>query len=193
MVVERVQQERAEQRRLEREEWKAQAEAERLTWEIEEAERKQRELEETELEQLTLEERLEEEMHIEQQHMVVLHGSERAVEWRQVVLAVSPPEAGPSRAPPQKPERTTKGVDCGPGIVIPKKNCVQCIMRESLCWWDTEGCTWSCWLCQQLNKPCQRFKELMEKGKRRAEDKGESEGPSKRPRVGLTSEQTEQR
>ena len=39
MVVEWIQQERAEQRRLEREEWKAQAEAERLRREIEEVER----------------------------------------------------------------------------------------------------------------------------------------------------------
>ena len=37
-VAERVQQERAEQRRLEREEWKARAEVERLMWEIKEAE-----------------------------------------------------------------------------------------------------------------------------------------------------------
>ena len=33
----------------------------------------------------------------------------------------------------------------------------------------------------------------MEKGKRRVEDEGEGEGPSKRPRVGASSEQTEQR
>ena len=39
MVAERIQQERAEQRRLEREERKVWAEAERLRWEIEEAER----------------------------------------------------------------------------------------------------------------------------------------------------------
>ena len=52
-VAERIQQERAEQRRLEREEQKVQAEAERLKREIEEAERKQRELEEVELEGLT--------------------------------------------------------------------------------------------------------------------------------------------
>ena len=43
-VAEQRQQERAEQRRLEREEWKAQAEAERLRREIEEAERERREL-----------------------------------------------------------------------------------------------------------------------------------------------------
>ena len=95
MVAERVQQERAEQRRLEREE--QEAEAERLMQEIEEAE--QRELDEAELEQLTLEkERLEEETHIKQQRMAVLHGSERAAEWRRAVLQ---PEAGPSQAPPQ--------------------------------------------------------------------------------------------
>ena len=50
VVVERVQQERAEYRRLEREEQKVLAEAERLTWEIKEAERRQRELKEVELE-----------------------------------------------------------------------------------------------------------------------------------------------
>ena len=33
----------------------------------------------------------------------------------------------------------------------------------------------------------------MEKGKRRAEDKGEGEGPSKRPRVGPSLERMEQR
>ena len=42
MAVERIQQEKAEQRRLEREEQKARAEVERLTQEIEEAERKDR-------------------------------------------------------------------------------------------------------------------------------------------------------
>ena len=52
-AAEHVQQERAEQRRLEREERKAWAEAERLMWEIEEAKRKRRELEEVELERLT--------------------------------------------------------------------------------------------------------------------------------------------
>ena len=78
-----MQQERAKQRRLEREEQKAWVEAERLTQEIKEAERKQRKLKEAELEQLTLEkERLEEEMHVEQQHVAVLCGSERAAEWR---------------------------------------------------------------------------------------------------------------
>ena len=51
---------------------------------------------------------------------------------------VSPPEAGPSRAPPQKPEKTTKGVDHGLGIVIPEKNCMWCIMWGSLCQWDVK-------------------------------------------------------
>ena len=106
-AAERVQQERAEQRRLEREERKAQAEAERLAQEIKEVERKRRELDEVELEQLTLEkERLEEETCVEQQCAEVLRGLERAAEQRQAVLAASPPEAGPSQAPPQKPERT---------------------------------------------------------------------------------------
>ena len=82
-VAERIQQERAKQRRLEREEWKAQVEVERLRWEIEEAEREGRELEEAELGWLTQEkERLEEEVHVKQQHMEVLHGSERVAEWR---------------------------------------------------------------------------------------------------------------
>ena len=51
----------------------------------------------------------------------------------------------------------------------------------------------SCQLCQQLKKPCWRFEELTEKGKQRVEDKGKGEGPSKRPRVGLSLEQMEQR
>ena len=69
-------------------------------------------------------EKLEEEKRVEQQRTAALCGSERAAEQRQAVLAVSPPEAGPSRAPPQKPERTAKGADQGPGIVIPEKNCM---------------------------------------------------------------------
>ena len=76
-----------------------------------------------------------------------------------------PPEAGLSQAPPQKPERTAKGADWGPGIVIPEKNCVQCVARESLCQWDPNGHAQSCQLCQQLKKPCQRFEEPTEKGK----------------------------
>ena len=133
-AAECIQQERAEQRRLEREEQKVQVEAERLTREIKEAERKWKELEEAELERLTQEkERLEEEKRAEQQRTVVLHGSEKAVEQRRAVLAALPPEADPSWAPPQKPEQTTKGVHRGPGIVIPEKNCVQCIARVLLC------------------------------------------------------------
>ena len=82
-AAEQIQQERAEQRRLEREEWKVEAEAERLRWEIKEAEREQRELKEAELGWLTLEkERLEEEVCVEQQHVEVLHGSERGAERR---------------------------------------------------------------------------------------------------------------
>ena len=51
-VAECIQREKAEQRRLEREEWKVRAEVERLMWEIEEVERQRRELEEVELERL---------------------------------------------------------------------------------------------------------------------------------------------
>ena len=82
-VVEHIQQEKPKQRRLESEERKAWAEVEHLTKEIEEAERKWRELEEAEVERLMWEkERLEEEKRVEQQHAAVLHGSERAAEWR---------------------------------------------------------------------------------------------------------------
>ena len=92
-------------------------------------------------------EKLEEEKQVKQQHAVALQGVEKAVEQRQAVLAASPPEAGPSRAPPQKPERTTKGADCRPQIVIPEKNCAWCVMWESLCQWDPDGHAWSCQLC----------------------------------------------
>ena len=105
----------------------------------------------------------------------------------------SPPEAGPSWAPPQKPERTAKRADWGLGIIIPEKNSTRCVMWESLCQWDLEGCARSCQLCQQLKKPCQRFKELMEKGKWRAEDEGKGVGPSKRPRGEPSLEQMEWR
>ena len=49
VAAEQVQQEKAEQGRLEREEWRAQVEVERLRGEIEEVERRWRELEEVEL------------------------------------------------------------------------------------------------------------------------------------------------
>ena len=75
-AVERIQQERAEQRRLEREERKAWAEVERLRREIEEAEREQREIEEAEVERLTREkEKLEEENRVEQWCTAALRGS----------------------------------------------------------------------------------------------------------------------
>ena len=77
-------------------------------------------------------ERLEEERRAEQWHTAALCGSERAVKQRQAVLAASLPEAGPSRAPPQKPKRTTKGVDWGPEIIIPEKNCTWCVTWELL-------------------------------------------------------------
>ena len=81
--MERIQQERAEQRRLEREERKVWAEAGRLTKEIEEVERKWRELEEAEVERLMWEkERLEEEKRAEQWRAAALRGLERAVERR---------------------------------------------------------------------------------------------------------------
>ena len=54
-AVECVQQERAEQKRLEREEQRAWAEAEKLKGEIEEVERRWRELKEAELRQLAQE------------------------------------------------------------------------------------------------------------------------------------------
>ena len=83
MAVEHVQQEKAEQRRLEREEWKVWVEVERLKGEIEEVERKRRELKEAELRRLTQEkERLEEEKQVEQQDAEALRGLERAAEWR---------------------------------------------------------------------------------------------------------------
>ena len=63
-----------------------------------------------------------------------LYGVERAAEWRRVVLAApSPPKAGPSRAPLGQPERSVRGVDHEPGIVIPEKNCAWCIARQMLC------------------------------------------------------------
>ena len=77
-AVECIQQEKAEQRRLEREELKVWVEAEHLTKEIKEAERKWRELEEAELERLTQEK----EKWVEQQCAAALHGSERAAEQR---------------------------------------------------------------------------------------------------------------
>ena len=82
-AVERVQQERTEQRKLGREEWKAWVEVERLKREIEEAEKKWRELEEVELERLTQEkEKLEEEKWVKQQCAVTLQGVEKVVEQR---------------------------------------------------------------------------------------------------------------
>ena len=75
MVAECIQQERAEQIRLEREEQKVWAEVECLTKEVKEAERKQRELEEAEVERLMWEkERLEEEKQAEQWCTAALHG-----------------------------------------------------------------------------------------------------------------------
>ena len=81
-AVEQVQQQRAEQRRLEREEWKVRVEAERLKREIEEAERKQRELKEVELDRSTWEKEKLEEKQVNQQHVAALWGVEKAAEQR---------------------------------------------------------------------------------------------------------------
>ena len=54
-AAERVQQEKAEQKWLEREEWRVQAEVEKLRGEIEEAEKRRRELEEAEMRRLAQE------------------------------------------------------------------------------------------------------------------------------------------
>ena len=86
-------------------------------------------------------EKLEEEKRAEQQRTAALRGLERVVERRRAVL---PPEAGLSQEPPQKPERTAKGADQGPGIIIPEKNCMWCVTQETLCQWYPEGHTWSC-------------------------------------------------
>ena len=81
-AAEQIQQERAKQRGLEREEWKVQAEVERMRWEIEEVEREQRELEEAEVERLTQEkEKLEEENRAEQQCCVGRRGQWSGGEW----------------------------------------------------------------------------------------------------------------
>ena len=81
-----------------------------------------------------------------------------------------------------------RGVDYEPGIVIPKKNCARCIVRQMLCLWKPAGRAWSCQLCRQLKKPCWRFEEMVTEGKWRAE--GER-GSRKRPRI--TAEEIEVR
>ena len=76
-MVERVQQERAEQKRLEREERRAWAEVEKLKGEIEEAEKRRRELEEAEVRRLAQEkDHLEVEKKVEEQCGVQLRGAE---------------------------------------------------------------------------------------------------------------------
>ena len=110
-----------------------------------------------------------------------LRGAERAVEQRRVALvALSPPEAGLSRAPPGQPKRSATGVDHKPGIVIPENNCAWCIARQMLCLWKLARRAQSCQLCQQLKKPCQRFEEMVMEGKWRAEGERASR---KMPRV----------
>ena len=75
MAAQCVQQEKAEQKRLEREEWRAQVEVEKLKGEIKEVEKRRRELEEVEMRRLAKEkDRLEKE--VEEQRRVQLHGAE---------------------------------------------------------------------------------------------------------------------
>ena len=95
-------------------------------------------------------------------------------------MAPSPPKAGLSRAPSRQPEKSMKGADHGPGVIIPEKNCTQCVVQEELCHWEPTGCTWSCRLCQQLKKLCWQFEETVTEGKWRVE--GER-GARKRLRV----------
>ena len=79
VVVECVQQEKAEQKQLEREEQRARVEVEKLKGEIEEAEKRRRELEEAEVRRLAQEKDcLEKE--VEEQCGVQLRGAERAEE-----------------------------------------------------------------------------------------------------------------
>ena len=98
----------------------------------------------------------------------------------------SPPEASPSRTPLGQPERSVRGAEHEPGIVIPEKNCARCIARQTLCLWKLARRAQSCQLCQQLKKPCWRFEEMVMEGKRKAEGK---KGTRKRPRV--MAEETE--
>ena len=58
------------------------------------------------------------------------------MEWKRAALAVLlPPKAGLSRAPLGQPERSTRGIDHEPGIVIPEKNCTRCMARQMLWLW----------------------------------------------------------
>ena len=146
-AAERVQQEKAEQKQLEREEWRAWAEAEKLKGEIEGAEKRRRELKGAEVRRLAQEKDcLEKE--VEEQRGAQLCGADRAAEQRRATLVVpSPPKAGPSRTPLGQPERSMRGVDHEPGIVIPEKNCAWCVARETLCLWKLAGHAQSCQLC----------------------------------------------
>ena len=107
-------------------------------------------------------------------------GRSCAEQRRVALVAPSPPEAGLSRAPPGQPERSARGVDHEPGIVIPEKNCTWCVARQMLCLWKLARRARSCQLCWQLKNPCRRFEEMVAEGKWRAE--GER-GSRKRPRV----------
>ena len=63
------------------------------------------------------------------------------------MAVLSPPEAGLSRVPLGEPERSVRGVDYELGIVIPKKNCARCVVRQMLCLWKLARRAWSCQLC----------------------------------------------
>ena len=144
-VAEHVQQEKAEQKQLEREEQRVQAEMGKLKGEIEEVEMRRLAQEKDRLEK-----------EVEEQRGAQLRRAERAVEWRRVALAApSPPKAGPSRTPLGQPERSVRGTKHKLGIVIPEKNCAWCVARQTLSLWKPAGHAQSCQLCQQLKKPCQ--------------------------------------
>ena len=98
------------------------------------------------------------------------------------MAATLPPEAGPSRTPLGQSERSARGAKHEPGIVIPEKNCAQCIARQTLCLWKPARRAQSCQLCWQLKKPCRRFEETVVEGKRKVEDE---RGTRKRPRVAV--------
>ena len=104
---------------------------------------------------------IKEEKRVKKQCVAELHASEKVAEWRKAALAAPLPKAGLSRAPPRQPERSMKGANHGPGIIIPEKNCAW----KSLCLWELDQHTWSCQLCQQLKKPCRKFRGFTMEGK----------------------------
>ena len=133
-------------------------------------------------------EQLEEEKRVEQQHIAALHGSERAVEWRRAALVASPPEAGLSQAPPQKPEWTR-----GWGSLSQRRIVHGASHGKHYVGGTQRGAHGVVNIVDNSRNQCQRFEVLTEKGKQREEEEGEGEGPSKRPRVRLSSERMERR